>query len=344
MSLKDVFKKYLPLIEAELRKSFTASHSQLTSYYGMMRYQLGWVDEGFVPIEAKGGKRLRPIFCLLTCEAAGNDPEKALPAAAAVELVHNFSLVHDDIEDASSFRRHRSTVWKVWGVSHAINVGDGLFALAHLNLHRLCDRGVPLPRVFAAFKLVDEAYLAISEGQYLDLSFENRLGVDVEQYLLMIRGKTAALFSAAAQLGALVAGSDPESTACYRRFGENLGLAFQIVDDILGIWGDPGVTGKPSASDIQQRKKTLPIVWALEGELRAGGKGLRAVYQQGTVGEEAVEVALKILEDMGARYYAEAMANGYYQQALAELDATGVKNEAQDDLRELAAFLVKRTY
>lgn len=352
MSLKSAFERYLPLIEADLRKALAPPHPQLTSFYGMMQYHLGWIDEGFVPTKDGAGKRLRPILCLLTCQATGGDPEQALPAAAAIELVHNFSLIHDDIEDKSPLRRGRLTVWKVWGPPQAINAGDGLFALAHLAMRRLADSGVPPRRVLTAFEILDEACLALTEGQYLDLSFEARLDVDVDQYLSMIQGKTAALFSAAAQLGALVAGSDPESIARYRRFGENIGLAFQIVDDILGIWGDPQVTGKPAASDIQQRKKTLPIVQALEEEGRTEDKGLpvlssvevREIYQREAIDEEAVEVALKILEDLGARHYAEEMANDYYQQALAELDAMAVENEAQDDLRELAAFLVERTY
>ena len=344
MSLQNAFERHLPPIEAELREVLATSHPQLTFFYGMMQYHLGWVDEGFAPTTGGAGKRLRPILCLLTCQATGGDPDQALPAAAAIELVHNFSLVHDDIEDKSPLRRGCPTVWKVWGVSQAINAGDGLFALAHLAMQRLADRELPPQRVLTAFEILDQACLALTEGQYLDLSFETRLDVDVEQYLSMIRGKTAALFGAAAQLGALVAGSDPASIARYRRFGENLGLAFQIVDDVLGIWGNPQVTGKPSADDIRQRKKTLPIVRALEKEQRAGGKGLREIYQREIIDGEAIGVALKILEDLGARRYAQAMANDYYQQALAELDATGLENEAQDDLRELAVFLVERTY
>lgn len=344
MSLETTFERYLPLIEAELREPFTPPYPYLTPFYGMMQYHLGWLGESFTPTTGGAGKRVRPIMCLLTCQATGGDPEQALPAAAAIELVHNFSLVHDDIEDQSDLRRGRPTVWKVWGVPQAINAGDGLFILAHLAMQRLADRGVPHQRVLTALETFDEACLALTEGQYLDLSFETRLDIDVDQYLSMIRGKTAALFSAAAQLGALVAGSAPASIARYRRFGQNLGLAFQIVDDILGIWGDPQVTGKPAADDIRQRKKTLPIVRALEKEQRAGGKGLKGIYQQEAIDEEAVEAALRILENLEARRYAEMMANDYYQQALAELDATGVENEAQDDLRELAAFLVERTY
>ena len=344
MSLESTFERYLPLIEAELREPFTPPYPYLTPFYGMMQYHLGWVDEGLAPSTGGAGKRLRPILCLLTCQATGGDHEQALPAATAIELVHNFSLVHDDIEDQSDLRRGRPTVWKIWGVPQAINAGDGLFALAHLAMQRLADRGGAHQHVLTALEILDRACLALTEGQYLDLSFETHLDVDVEQYLSMIRGKTAALFSAAAQLGALVAGSDPASIARYRRFGQNLGLAFQIVDDILGIWGDPRVTGKPAADDIRQRKKTLPIVRAFEEERRAGGKGLREIYRRETISEEAVEAALKILEDLGARHYAEAMADDYYQQALAELDAVGVENEAHDNLRELAAFLVERTY
>ena len=344
MSLKSAFERYLPLVEAELHKTLDLSPPHLTSFYGMMRYHLGWIDQGFAPTTGGAGKRLRPILCLLTCQATGGDHEQALPAAAAIELVHNFSLVHDDIEDQSDLRRGRPTVWKVWGMPQAINAGDGLFVLAHLTMQRLATKGVLPRRVLTALEILDQACLALTEGQYLDLSFETRLDVDVEQYLSMIRGKTAALFSAAAQLGALVAGSNPASIARYRRFGQNLGLAFQIVDDVLGIWGDPQVTGKPSADDIRQRKKTLPIVRALEEEQKNEAKGLREIYQRETIDEEDMEAALKILEGLGARQYTEAMADDYYQQALAELDAAGVGNEAQDDLRELAAFLVERTY
>ncbi len=344
MSLKSAFERYLPLIEAELRRTFAPFPSQLASFYGMMQYHLGWIDQDFAPTKSGGGKRLRPLLCLLTCQASGGKPVQVLPAAAATELIHNFSLVHDDIEDESALRRGRRTVWKVWGVPQAINAGDGLSVLAHLAMQRLAGRGVPHRQVLRALEILDEACLALTEGQHLDLSFESRLDVDVAQYLAMIQGKTAALFGAAAQLGALVAGSDSESIARYRRFGENLGLAFQIVDDILGIWGDPQVTGKPSADDIRQRKKTLPIVRAFEEEKIQGGNDLGEIYQQEIIDEENVGRALRILEGLGARRYAEAMANGYYQRALAELDATGVENEAQDDLRELAVFLVERTY
>lgn len=342
MSLQSAFERHLPLIEAELRKALATPHPSLAPFYGMMRYHLGWVDEGFSPIEAKGGKRLRPLLCLLVCEAAGGNPEQALPAAVAVELVHNFSLVHDDIEDASPLRRHRPTVWRVWGVPQAINVGDALFALAQLALQGLAEQGIPPARALAAFEVLEGACLALTEGQYLDLNFEERLDVTVEEYLRMIRGKTAALLAACAHLGALVASDDTELLTHYRSFGENLGMTFQIVDDILGIWGEESVTGKPVADDIRQRKKSLPVVYALG--LRAGKQGLREIYGKDKLTEEDVRRAMAILDEAGARRYAERLARDYHWRALAELEATGVENEAQADLRELADFLIERVY
>jgi len=342
MSLQSAFERYLPLIEAELRQALATPPPSLAPFYGMMRYHLGWVDEGFKLIEAEGGKRLRPLLCLLVCEAAGGDPERALPAAVAVELVHNFSLVHDDIEDASPLRRHRPAVWKVWGVPQAINVGDGLFALAHLALQGLAEQGVSASRALTAFEVFDRACLALTEGQYLDLSFEERLDVTVEEYLQMIQGKTAALFAASAHLGALVASDDPELIAHYHSFGENLGLAFQIVDDILGIWGEESVTGKPVADDIRQKKKSLPIIYALRQ--KAKGQGLGEIYSKDVLADEDVRRAMAILDEVGARQYTERLARDYHRRALAELEATGLENEAQADLRELAAFLIERAY
>ena len=184
MTLQQMFDSYLPLIDDELKSIVRPLHDGQFAYYGMMRYHLGWVDESFRPAETSTGKRLRPMLCLLSCQALGGDPKQAIPAAGAVELVHSFSLVHDDIEDGSPVRRGRRAVWDVWGAPHGINVGDGLFVLARLALHRLAERGVPAHRVMAACLALDQACLALCEGQFLDLSFEDRHDVDLEQYLL----------------------------------------------------------------------------------------------------------------------------------------------------------------
>lgn len=345
MSLQDIFNRYLPIIEEELRQVLSIPDQRLGPFYGMMHYHLGWTDESFQATHSQaGGKRLRPILCLLACQAVGGEPQQVLPAAAAVELIHNFSLLHDDIEDNSPTRRHRTTVWKIWGEPQAINAGDGMFALAHLALHRLSEKGLPDDRVLAAGRVFDQTCLALTEGQYLDISFEDHLDVNVDQYLAMILRKTAALLSCSTRLGALLGSGDADLTTRYAHFGENLGMAFQIEDDILGIWGEEKVTGKPQAGDIRQHKKSLPIVYALQQEasLPVSEQRVRQVYQRKVMDKDAIKVVLDSLQALGARQYAQQMALDYHRRALAELEATGMENEGQDGLRELATLLVNR--
>jgi geranylgeranyl diphosphate synthase type I len=344
MSLLEAFERYLPLIEAELHEVVRSPDHSLSIYYGMMQYHLGWLDVQFETISARSGKRIRPLVCLLCNEAAGGQAEKALPAAAAVELIHNFSLIHDDIEDGSHYRRGRRAVWDVWGAAHAINAGDGMFVLARLALHRLAGRGVPAEQQQAATLLLDRACLTLCEGQYFDMTFEDRLDVDLDQYLKMIRQKTATLLATACGLGAMIAGVESQIADHYYRFGENLGLAFQIQDDILGAWGDERVTGKSAATDIRDKKKTLPVVYVLNHpDERLSAWQLVDLYgQEGPLDKAGIQTTLTILDRAGARAYAEEMAEGYYQQALESLEATGNDNEAQAALRELAASLLRR--
>jgi len=353
MSLAGASQRLLTLVEADLRQLLSAPHPDLAVYYGMMHYHLGWADEALGPAAALGGppatggtgKRLRPLLCLLACEAAGGDPCQAVPAASAVELIHSFSLIHDDVEDSSPLRRGRRAVWSVWGVPHAINVGDGLFVLARMSLHRLADRGVPAHRCQAAGLAFDQACLALCEGQFLDMSFESRPAVDLDQYLWMIRSKTAILLAASAQLGAMVATDEPGLIGRYFSFGLNLGMLFQIEDDILGAWGDEQVTGKSAATDLRNRKKTLPVVYALSHpDDPDAAQQLAALYARpGELDPQAIESALALLDQLGAREYAEKMAEDYYRLALASLDGPGIENAAQARLRELAASLLHRT-
>jgi geranylgeranyl diphosphate synthase type I len=343
MSLQSTFDHLLPLIEEDLQKVVRVPHHSLAPYYGMLRYHLGWVDEMLQPVQSNSGKRLRPLLCLLACKAAGGDAQQALPAASALELVHNFSLVHDDIQDVSHFRRGRRTVWDIWGTAHGINVGDGLFVLARLALHRLAERGVPQARQQAASMALDQACLALCEGQYFDMTFEESLDVDLDQYLWMIRHKTAALLAASAQLGAIVATDDASKVDHYCRFGENLGMAFQIQDDILGAWGDPQVTGKSAATDIRDKKKTLPVVYALNHPDHAAARQLAGLHaQEGPLDEAGIEAALDLLDGLGALQYSQEMAESYYRQALESLDETGGTNAARSTLRELSASLLGR--
>jgi geranylgeranyl diphosphate synthase type I len=335
---------YLPLVEEELRDCVAPSDHYPPAFLGMLHYHLGWTDDQFRPSPTKGGKRLRPLFTLLTCQAAGGDPQDALPAAAAVELIHNFSLIHDDIQDRSDTRRGRPTVWNLWGEAQAINAGDAMFTLAHLALHRLDGRGIPPDRVAAAYRILDRTNLALCLGQHLDMDYESRLDVDTDAYMMMIHGKTASLLGCAGQLGALVASSDSKRAEHYRGVGEELGLAFQIQDDLLGIWGETDLTGKPVADDIRLRKKSLPVVHVLGRPEDPRAARLRALYSQEMLSEDEVAEAVGLLDDCQARLYAEELAFQHLERALAELETAGPDPEAGEALRELAHFLINRNY
>jgi geranylgeranyl diphosphate synthase type I len=272
-----------------------------------MRYHLGWVDTNFLPTTSNPGKFLRPTLLLLAYEAAGvwglaKEPaadqiapylRRALPAAAAVELTHNFTLIHDDIEDGDTERRHRPTLWNVWGVPQAVNTGDGMFALARLTLWKVLDEGVEGEIAARLGAVLDQACLTLSEGQYLDISFEQRLDISVAMYLDMISRKTAALMSSAAEMGARLGTRDGKTIDRLRSFGRAMGIAFQIRDDMLGVWATTTESGKTPAGDIYRRKKSLPILHALEHANEHDQHLLNQVYQQDSpVTREQVETVL----------------------------------------------------
>ncbi len=343
MSLSERFDRYLPMIESEMHDVVRGEDDRLNLFYGMMHYHLGWTDEHFHPLDIHAGKRIRPMICMMACEAVGGNPEDALPAAAALELLHNFSLIHDDIEDDSRTRRHRSTVWALWGVPQAINTGDGMYSLAYKALLALRRRSIPQDLILEAIERFSATCVALTEGQYLDMSFEERMEVTTEEYLHMVERKTAALLSTSAYLGALIGGADRRMASLYSLFGKQLGMAFQMEDDILGIWGDEEVTGKPVASDILEKKKTLPVIFGLMKEASDGGNSpLWDMFRQEKITPEQAGDAARLLEVYGARAYTNTAASDAHHLAMAALDNTEIQNDAQSDLRALAEKLLRR--
>ncbi|MEW5720744.1 MAG: polyprenyl synthetase family protein [Chloroflexota bacterium] len=332
--------EYLVALENELRALVAAPDPAYATYYGIFRYHLGWTDANFVAVKCDTGKRLRPLLCLLSCEATCGDWRRALPVAAALELAHNFSLIHDDIEDNSDERRGRAAVWKVWGLAHGLNAGDGMFVLARLALDRLCERSFNDATCTAISRVFDEATLALCQGQFLDLGFETRLDVTPDEYLQMIGGKTAALIAASTRIGAMLATDDAQITDAFARFGENIGSAFQITDDILGIWGDPAITGKSAVTDILTKKKSLPALIGLNHPEH--GAALRALYAQAALSHDDVARVLALLDHVGARDQAQQFADEFRAAALSALDATGIKNRAMERLREMAEAMTRR--
>jgi geranylgeranyl diphosphate synthase type I len=328
-------KAMLPAVEAELQKQVARlNEPRLKLYHEMLTYHLGWTGEGAGPDAT--GKRIRPLLVLLTTAASGGSWEAALPAAAAVELVHNFSLVHDDIQDNSDKRRGRPTVWVKWGMPQAINAGDGLFVLSNLAITDLIA-GYPAETVVRAAQILHQTCLDLTRGQHLDISYEQRTDLGVEDYWPMISGKTAALLSGCCQLGALLGGADEAAREAYRSFGHYLGLAFQVQDDLLGIWGDETVTGKSAASDLVEGKKSFPVLVGL------GKKGpFAARWAQGPIQpDEVEEIASQLANEGGyaAAYEAASQMTDLAVNSLREADPQG---EAGEALMELSDKLLKR--
>ena len=308
----------------------------------LARYHLGWVDEQGQPAFAEG-KLLRPRLLLAACQAVGTDPERALPAAAAVELVHNFSLVHDDVEDESRLRHHRSTVWHRWGAAQAINTGDALFAAAHLALLRLPHHGVDAGTTLRASRALGSACLQLCHGQFLDLDYESRPMVGLNQYREMVRGKTAALMEACLYIGGLVGGASRTTLLRLQRIGRHLGLAFQIQDDVLDLWVDEGVTGK-MASDMLRKKKTFPLVLALSKTRGLARRKIEILMQQPTLDTQDVQCIAALMEQMGLRQRSLQVAQGYFRAASAEMHACGFTHDNSDELQQVMRLMGQRGF
>ncbi len=335
MELKQFIQIMQPEIEQLLQvvidRSVQGDYPELRS---MLRYHLGWEGSGAGP-DAQG-KRIRPLIVLLSTAAAGGDWRKALPAAAAVELIHNFSLIHDDIQDRSELRRGRPTVWTKWGVAQAINAGDLMFTLAYISLLDL-EKTEPPETVVKASRVLHETCVSLTKGQFLDLYNENEPSMPVDSYWPMVGGKTAALLAASAELGAIVAQADGERRAAFHRFGYQLGLAFQMLDDLLGIWGNADQTGKSTESDLVSGKKTLPVLYGLQ----QGGQ-FASRWMSGPIHAVEVPEAAGWLVQDGARAYTQQEADRLTKEALQSLDEGIVADEAGGALRSLALMLLKR--
>ncbi len=315
--------------ESEMARVIAAAEDERTgALYDMVRYHMGLDREG------PRGKRLRPLLGLLAYQSIAGEYQRALPGAAAVEMGHNFSLVHDDIEDAGMERRHRAALWTVSGVPQAINTGDTLFSLSRMALHRLTELGFSAEKVLALMRLYDETCLALCEGQFMDIwTSEHDEWMSVEYYFDMIGRKTAALIAGSVQAGAMLATDDERVVMAYRSFGWALGLAFQLNDDMLGIWGDEASTGK-EPSDIAARKKTLPLIYAIERGRAADQGRLREILRHEPPSDAEVAEAGAILERSGARDYTRTRARAYRDEALAQLESANViDGEAMERLR-----------
>jgi geranylgeranyl diphosphate synthase type I len=334
-TLEDLIITLRQAVEEELRQIVARSNGAgLEEFRSMIAYHLGWEGQGAGP--AAQGKRIRPLLVLLTAAASGGKWQNSLPAAASVELLHNFSLVHDDIEDNSSLRRGRQTLWKKYGIAQAINTGDTIYTLAFLSLHNLEKLTTPAITL-KGFQILSDACLQLTQGQYLDLSSELRGDLTLESYWPMVNGKTAALLSACAQLGALVSDASAQIFNAYRQFGRYLGLAFQAQDDLLGMWGDAALTGKSNESDLASRKKSLPVLYGLS---RGGEFAQR--WAQGPFNDKEVRQWANQLTVEGAREFTQAQVEKLTQLALEALEDARPLGLPGEALHSLALELLRR--
>ena len=337
MNFKSYMEVRLPDIEETLQN--VMNHIIPTEYpelSEMLSYHMGWIGEGAEP--QVRGKRLRSLLVLLTTEACGGDWRKSLPAATSVGFLHNFSLIHDDIEDNSDIRRGRPTVWKNWGLPQALNSGDLMFSMAYASMMQLNEVGHSAEKTLTALNILQHTIQELIQGQHLDMVFETRREVSLDDYWQMINGKTAALLASCCQLGALTADAKEETQNHLADFGRSMGLAFQVIDDWLGIWGDPEKTGKEVGSDLISRKKTIPILYGLKNSINF------RMQWQNEIDHNTISYLADLLSTCGAEAHTLAEANRLTEEALLSLDAAFPQsNPHVDILRELSNQMTSRT-
>ena len=289
-----------------------------------------------------GGKRLRPFVVVEFYRMFGGDERDVIPAAAAVELIHNFTLVHDDIMDRDDFRRGVPTVHKVYGEPMAILAGDALFAKSYMALLESNALGKDGEAFRRAVESVTRATIVLCEGQTLDYQLSKSSSFTVDDYFKLVRAKTSALFVASAELG-VIAARRYEYLEDARGFADNVGVAFQLVDDLLGLVGDPAVTGKPVGNDVREGKKTLPIIMALERLPKEESEALRELWGSGSADEESIARIVEAVRRSGLEEEVRALAESYVARSLEHLRRFP-EGEPRDLLEEFARFVVSRNY
>tara|TARA_B100000470_G_scaffold102054_1_gene78776 strand:+ start:1127 stop:2032 length:906 start_codon:yes stop_codon:yes gene_type:complete len=301
---------------------------------------MGWSDAYGAPLETKKGKGIRPSLCLFTCDALGGDIEKALPAAVSLELIHNFSLIHDEIQDSDEIRHHRPTLWNVWGIPKALVAGNVMRVLADKSMSTMPSDHSKLLTVSSS--IVSEACLEMIEGQYMDISFEGGDGISVDQYMKMISHKTGALLRSSVHIGAVIGSRGGRVADIFREIGIKLGFMFQIRDDILGTWGETTSTGKPVGSDIRRKKNTLPIIHARETQPYQ--EEISELYSLEFIEDHHVDRVLDILDATKAGHYCQGLVENYALEVSKDIQEIGFSKNSKEEFQALVSFLVDRSF
>ncbi|MGK4581525.1 family 2 encapsulin nanocompartment cargo protein polyprenyl transferase [Kitasatospora sp. HPMI-4] len=302
-------------------------------------YHFGWWEPDGTPADAGSGKAIRPALVLAAAQALGGQPTAAVRAAAAVELVHNFTLLHDDVIDRDQTRRHRLTAWRVFGTTEAILAGDAMHSLA---LRTLAEDDHPATP--GAVRRLADCVVELCAGQQSDCAFERRDDVSLAECLVMAEAKTGALLGSACAIGALYAGADESAAKAMDAFGREIGLAFQLIDDLIGIWGDPAVTGKPVGADLAARKKSLPVVHALSSGTRDATVLAELYALERPLSAEELLAAAAAVDGAGGRAWAQAESCTRMSAAIGHLSAAVPDPTAADDLLALAELVTRRNH
>ena len=325
--------RFLPSIEAALQESLRDGPEELIA---ASRYVMGWQAADGTPVESGGGKRIRPALVLFGASLFTDTPEAALPGAVAVELVHNFSLVHDEIQDRDMERHGRPTLYALHGAAQAINAGDFLYARA---IDALVNAPLAAERRVAALGRLQDAITRMIAGQWSDITFESRTDVTPDEYTTMVAGKTGAMLAVPLAIGAVLAGAGQEEAEGIRSWGETVGLAFQVQDDYLGIWGDPNLTGKSNVNDIVRKKKTFPII---HGLTTPGAGVILDAYANEALDADDVDRVVNSLNEAGSADFTRARARELVALAEQKLDALPLEPERRAQLAEVGTYLVER--
>ena len=339
MAVMDILQPWLKAVENELAEAFSSNVEAANGMYNMMQYHLGWRDENLqmLPVR-KGGKYLRPMLCLISHHAVCGSIERALPLAASIELQHNATLILDDVEDGDEIRRGHPTVWKLFGVPQGVNTGDAMSDVALKSLWRLKSNGVSSDILLEIVKESIAIALEIREGQYMDIYFETRLDVSTEEYLCMIEKKTGALIELSTYGGAFLANQDTLVTEPFRKFGRKLGIAMQIRDDLVGIWGDGNESGKFKAADLRKKKKTLPVIFTMEHITGKRKEQMIKIYKSpGLMSDSNIQLMHEILDEAGAYEFCYKIAKDNEFALEGIIEKTTLEKSKYESLLEFAS-------
>ena len=349
METPKVLTKYNEDLQIYLRGILDFYKAEDLAVYDMLNYCFGWQDLLGNELKGETGKGLRPSLCLFAAEALGGSYNKAIQSAISLELIHNFSLIHDEIQDFDEFRHHRPTLWAVWGFEKALIAGDVLRVIADKSIEFLGDnpneeQNIDFNLHSECTKLLTDACLEMIEGQYLDITFEKELDVGISQYMDMISKKTGALIRCSLNLGALIGTKDREIVNIFKKAGTDLGYGFQIRDDILGIWGTEGSTGKPVGSDIKRKKKSIPILHAINTASDKSKEVLKNIFKQEELSNNDILTVLNIMDDTKSLNYSENLANEYCDKSIEHIGSAKLNSDSMNDFIDLAKFLALREF